>query len=111
MIEKIIRDYLLSKLTEDVFVQLPKNPPDSYVAIERTGGRTENHIRYATFAIQSIAPKMLAAIQLHEQVIEEMLNIIELDSIGSISLNSNYNFTDGDTGTYRYQAVFDIVYY
>lgn len=111
MIEKIVRDYLVTKLNVDVYVQIPKSPPESYVVLERTGGRVEEYIRYATIAVQSIAPTMLAAIELHEQVIGAMLNIAELDDIGSISLNSEYNYTDGDTGTYRYQAVFDVVYY
>lgn len=31
--------------------------------------------------------------------------------IGSVRLNSDYNFTDIEMKRYRYQAVFDIYYY
>ena len=112
MIEKIVRDYLLTALESiPVYVQLPKTLADTYVSIERTAGTITDHIRRATIAVQSVSPTMLGAIELHERVIAAMMEINSLDEIGAISLNSNYNFTDGDTGTYRYQAVFDLVYY
>ena len=33
------------------------------------------------------------------------------DNVIKIELNADYNFTDVDTKTYRYQAVFNITYY
>ena len=38
-------------------------------------------------------------------------NAIALEQIVSVSLNSDYNYTDTTTKEYRYQAVFDIVHY
>lgn len=48
---------------------------------------------------------------LHEEVIKKMLDMVELDSIGSIRINAEYNYPNLATKEHRYQAVFDIVYY
>ena len=40
-----------------------------------------------------------------------MEKIIELDDISKCELNSDYNYTDTNRKKYRYQAVFDIVYF
>lgn len=111
MIEKIIRDYLTEHLDAPVYTEQPKEKPIAYVVIERTGGSRENMIRSATLAIQSYNKTMLTAAQLHERVIELMNDSITLDAISSVDINSEYNFTDTATKQYRYQAVFDIVYY
>ncbi len=111
MIETIIRDYLMSGLDVPVYVSVPAGPPDSYVVIERTGGTEENHIRSATVAIQSYAATMYDAATLHESVLEAVKGMIELDSISSVEVNAEYNFTDTSTRQPRYQAVFDFVYY
>lgn len=111
MIEAIVRGYLGESLTVPVYVQKNANAETKFVTIERTGGGMENHIRSAMIAIQSYAPTMYEAAELHEEVIGLMLEITDRDDIGGISLNSEYNFTDEETDLYRYQAVFDIVYY
>lgn len=111
MIETIIRDYLLSGLDVPVYISVPAGPPDSYVVVERTGGAEENHIRSATVAVQSYGPTMYDAATLHESVLEAVKGMIELDSISSVEVNAEYNFTDTSTRQPRYQAVFDFVYY
>jgi len=40
-----------------------------------------------------------------------MRDMVELDSISSCGLNSDYNYTDTATRRYRYQALFNIVYF
>ena len=40
-----------------------------------------------------------------------MAAITERPEVGSCELNSDYNYTDGTKKEYRYQAVFDLVYY
>lgn len=111
MIEVIIKDYLDTVLTVPVYAQRPAEVPQKYVTVERTGGGMTNRIRSAMVAVQSYAPTLYEAAELHEEVIGAMLDIVSLDEIGGISLNSEYNYTDEETKQPRYQAVFDVVYY
>lgn len=82
-----------------------------YVLIEKTGSGETDHIKRATFAIQSYAGSLYSAALLNENVKEVMKNIVDLDEISKCSLNSDYNYTDTGRKKYRYQAVFDIVHY
>ena len=111
MIEQTVRDYLTDCLPVGVYFDIPDKPGAEYVTLEKTGGGESNHIKRATLAIQSRADSTYAAAALNEEVKEAMLNIITLDSIASVSLNSDYNFTDTITKKHRYQAVFDLIFY
>lgn len=117
MIEKVIYDYLNNCFADNAlgisaYMERPANPPESYVLIEKTGsGGEENHIKKSTLAIQSIKPSLYEAAVLNESVKDFMRAAISLDSITKVEINSDYNFTDGTTKTYRYQAVFDITHY
>lgn len=111
MIEVIIKNYLEPILGVPVSTEHKENDPQTFVIIERVGGGSENHVRTASVAIQSYAPTMYQAAQLHEQVLAAMDNIMVLDDIGWSSLNAEYNYTDEETKKPRYQALFDISYY
>lgn len=111
MIEKIVRDYLSDSLSVPVYMEVPANPPDSFVMVEKTGSSRANRINRATLAVQSWADSLLEACQLNEQVKRAMDDFLELDEISACRLNSDYNFTDPTTKHYRYQAVFDLVFY
>lgn len=111
MIESTVRDYLLTALSVPVYIDVPSDPPASYVVIERTGGGMEEHIRNAMVAIQSYGGSKAQAAALHEEILAAMPDLIEQDDISACNLNSEYDFTDTSTKRYRYQAVFDIIYY
>ena len=111
MIEKIIYDYLSTALSVDVYTEKPKEQPSEYVIIEKTGGSIENHIHTAMVAIQSHAESLYKAALLNEAVIEAMNEIIALDAVSMCELNSSYNYTDTTKRGYRYQAVFDLVFF
>lgn len=112
MIEIVVIDHLNSRLSVPVSgSREPNDPPGEYVLVERTGSGEENHIRRATIAVQTYADSMLRAAILMEEVVDEMLDIITLDSISSVELDTYYNFTDTTSKKYRYQGVFDLVYY
>lgn len=111
MIETIIIEHLKSVLDVDVFMERPEHPPASYVIIEKTGGVKNNNISASTFAFQSYAPKLYDAASLNETVKEAVESLMDLDEIGRVSLNSDYNFTDTVTKQYRYQAIFVITHY
>lgn len=82
MIEVIIKNYLAEKLSVPVVL-----------------------------AIQSYAPSMYEAARLNERVKAAMDSAAELDAVSASRLNSDYNFTDTTTKRYRYQAVYDLVYF
>lgn len=111
MIEKKILDYLSNKIDTPCFMERQKICPKSYVLIEKIGSTKNNYINRCTIAIQSYDETMYGASLLNEKVKNSMENIIELNDIGSCRLKNDYNFTDTAMKKYRYQAVFEIVYY
>ena len=78
---------------------------------EKTGSGRNNRLNSSTFAFQSYAESMYQAALLNEEVKSAVDDLITLDEIGRVSLNSDYNFTDTTTKEYRYQAVYDITHY
>lgn len=111
MIEATIISYLSGVLTVPVLMEIPKEMPETFVVLEKTGGGMENHIFSATIAIQSYAPTMYAAATLNEEIKGALLYGRVPDEITRVSLNSDYNYTDPDLNRYRYQAVYDINHY
>ncbi len=111
MIEIIIKQYLDSYLSVPASLEKPETPPLRFVGFEKTGSGKKNHLPSSTFAFQSYAESKYEAALLNNKVKEVIENLIELNEIRSIKLNSDYNFTDTTTKEYRYQAVFDIKHY
>ena len=111
MIEKIILDYLNKTLDVPVYMEAPADIVESYAIIEKTGSSETNHIKEATLAIQSVAPSLYKAACLNEAVKAAMDDSTALSSVTRAKCNSDYNFTDTTTKSYRYQAVYDVVYY
>lgn len=111
MIEKIVKNYLQSSLDVPARLEEEKNPGKEYILVEKTGSGEENHIKRATLAVQSYSMSLYGAAALNERVKEAMEKIMELDDISRCELNSDYNYSDTGRKKYRYQAVFDIVYY
>ena len=111
MIETIVSEYLLQRVKEKVYMEVPEKPPERYVIFEKTGGSKENHICYSTLAIQSAAESLYQAAVLNEAVKQAMCDIADESEVCKCSLNSDYNFTDTATKKYRYQAVFDLVHF
>lgn len=111
MIEIIIKNYLAEKLSVPVALEVPADPPKSFILLEKTGSSREERIDRAVLAIQSYAPSMYEAARLNERVKAAMDSAAELDAVSASRLNSDYNFTDTTTKRYRYQAVYDLVYF
>lgn len=110
MIETVIYTYLSKKLSVPAYMSEPKTPPEKYVLIERTDG-DDRKVREATIAIKSYGGTLLEACKLNEELKDAMREIVELNEIAKCKLNSDYNFTDTETKRFRYQAVFNMVYY
>lgn len=117
MIEQTVLDYLSQKLNVKAYMEKPQKPPKKYVIIERTSGRRRNFINEVTFAIQSYGESLFDACLLNEQVKNAMIGdgttsfgIASETDISKCSLNTDYNYTDTQTKSYRYQAVYDLVF-
>lgn len=110
MIEKILLDWVRQVIP--AHMELPEDFPSvPFVVLEKTGGGMENHIKTATIIAQSYGGSLLEAAETNERVKERILGAVALNEIARVELNSEYNYTDPSTKRYRYQAVFDIVYY
>ena len=112
MIETIILEYLSPLVGAPVYMEVPPDPPAAYVIVEKVGGRKDEHIDRATVALQSCSTESLyRAACLNEAAKRAMEAITELPDVSRCRLNSDYNFTDKKTKTYRYQAVFDLIFF
>lgn len=111
MIERVILDHLKATLPDPVYMHFPQNAPERLYVLERTGGRRENQIAYATFALQSYGGSLFSTAEMNLAGINAMLDAVSLDAVSSVALNSDYNFTDTTRKRERYQAVFDITHY
>jgi len=112
MIEITILNFLNSKMTVPAYMEKPAdNTPTRYVLMEKIGGSKENCLPSSTFAFQSYAESLYQAAALNESLKSAVESLVELNEIGKVKLNSDYNFTDTVTKQYRYQAVYDISHY
>lgn len=111
MIEKTILDYLNSVMTVPAYMEEPEDPPEEYLRIEKQGSGYTDHVKSAVITVQSYGSSMYRAAELNAQAVAAMLNAVSLNAIARSALNSDYCFTDETTHRYRYQAVFDIVYF
>lgn len=111
MIEVTVYNYLNNALSVPVYTELPKEKPQRFVVLDKIGSSKENHLSSSTIAFQSYAESKYQAAFLNEQVKEAIENMIVLDEVSKVELNSDYNFTDTTTKEYRYQAVYEIYHY
>lgn len=110
IIEQVIYNYLSEALDVPVYTNKPSDAPGAYVLIDRIAGGMSNYVSSASFAIQSYADSLLDACELNERVKESMLNIITLDMISSVAIESDYNFTDTTKKKFRYQSTYGLVF-
>lgn len=118
MIEKTLISFLTNQTSalDNVFAERPETIPAKYIMFEKTGSSTTNMITTSTVAIQSCCDSLqgmslLDAAELNEEVKGVMSELITLDDIVMVDLNSDYNYTDDTTKEYRYQAVYQITHY
>lgn len=111
MIELIVKDYLTKYLEIPIVFEHQKNLPKRYILIQKTSGKRENFLKESTIAIQSYAETLFESAKLNEKIKDLMYDLIMVDEVSKVSLNSDYNYTNLETKEYRYQAVFDIYYY
>lgn len=108
---KYLQDANITGVGNNVFAETPKDVPDEYIIIDKTGSARTDGIDRATIAIQSIsAESLLKAAQLNEEVLALMERFRVIENIFGAHLVADYNFTNTQTKQYRYQAVYEINY-
>lgn len=110
MIEKYIINYLATA-GFDAFAETPPDPPNRYVIVQKISEYESDKIRYTTIAVQSIAETMDESAKLNDEVIDCMHNIVAMSKYGKCKLSNSYPYNDTRQKKYRYQSMFDIVYY
>ena len=111
MIETLLIDYLSEHLDE-VFVGMEApEQTTGYVIVDKTGSSRSNHVITSSFAIQSYGATLYDALLLNRRVEDVMAELIELDEITRVELETDYNFTNTATKQYRWQAVYSITHY
>ncbi len=111
MIEEIVIDYLNSINGFKAYAENQTESLEEYIVVQKIGSGEENYINHATIIIQSYAKSLYQAAQLNEKVKQAMRNIIELSNVSKAKLNSDYNYTDTAKKKYRYQAVYEVIYF
>lgn len=80
LIEAFVLDYLKTKLdTENIFVEMPKEIPDSFAVLTVVGRGKENQIEMATIEVQSYGITKYVAASFDELIRQAMEEINEED--------------------------------
>ena len=111
MIEKTVIDFLNECLHVPVSGEVPADPPETFVTVEKTGVGVSNHIFSAQLSTQSWAESQADAAALNEAVKTAMSDLTQLDEVSRCHLDSDFNDTDTTRKKNRYQAIFRVVHY
>jgi len=107
-IEEAVRNWLVG-MGYDAYVRVPKNRPQRFVTVERTGGGVENMVDYPLVAVQAWAQTQAEA--------EEDASAIRMvalvgnlpEGVHSMRVNSGpYKFYDEESMMPRYQVLFNV---
>ncbi len=111
MIETVVLRHLEEKTKLPCYLEVPERPENEYIIIEKTGSGRTDHIERATIAVKSCSRiSLLRAAEINEAAKAAMDTLPERPEVFRSALNSDYNYTDTETKTYRYQAVYDITF-
>ena len=111
MIELIVKKYIENNLDIKVFFEFPKEKIKEFVLIDYIGSSSSNQLNSTRLAIQSYSDSLFKAASLNNRIKKILNNIIELNEISKIELDTDYNYSDKELKKYRYQAIFDIFHY
>lgn len=109
-IEQRIIEYLSEEL-ENIPVVAERIDQAEYVLVDKTGSGMNNRLLSATIALQSYSDTLYKASNLNERVKMCMDDFAKCTDISKSKLNSDYNSTDTTKKAYRYQAVYDVVFF
>jgi len=107
-IEEAVRNWLVG-MGYNAYVRVPKNRPQRFVTVERTGGGVENMVDYPLVAVQTWAQTQAEAEE-DAAAIRMVALVGNLpEGVHSMRVNAGpYKFYDEDSMQPRYQVVFDV---
>lgn len=107
-IEEAVRNWLVD-MGFDAYVRVPKDRPQRFVTVERTGGGVADMVDYPLIAIQTWAQTQAEAEE-DASAIRMVALVGELpEGVHSMRVNSGpYKFYDESSMMPRYQVVFDV---
>lgn len=109
VIEKLVIDYLKTRnLGANVYAETPADPEDFYILVRRSGGSQADYIRNYTVYTEVFGKDKFQTAQIHEAVIEAMLEMRDHTEVFRCNLNSDYDATLPSMKAYRYQALWQI---
>ena len=112
MIETVLLDYLNNaNLSAKVYMEQPKVKPEAFFILEKSGGGQTNHISESDFIVQSYGRTLYEAACMNEEIKAVMLRANTLNEVSAVELNSDYNYTNAESKSYRYQAIFVVTHY
>ena len=107
-IEEAVRNWLVD-MGYDAYVRVPKDRPQKFVTVERTGGGVSNMVDYPMVAVQTWAQTQAEAEE--DACAIRMVALVGEPPEGVHSMRVNagpYKFYDEDSMQPRYQTVFDV---
>lgn len=112
MIETVLLDYLNNaNLSAKVYMEQPKDKPEAFFILEKSGGGQTDHISESDFIVQSYGLTLYEAACMNEEIKAVMLRANTLNEVSAVELNSDYNYTNAESKSYRYQAIFVVTHY
>jgi len=112
MIETVLLDYLNNaNLSAKVYMEQPKDKPEVFFILEKSGGGQTDHISESDFIVQSYGRTLYEAACMNEEIKAVMLRANTLNEVSAVELNSDYNYTNAESKSYRYQAIFVVTHY
>ena len=112
MIETVLLNYLNSAgLSAQVYMEQPAKKPSAFFILEKSGGGQTDHISESDFIVQSYGRTLYEAACMNEEIKAVMLRANTLNEVSAVELNSDYNYTNAESKSYRYQAIFVVTHY
>nr|DAE78617.1 MAG TPA: tail completion protein [Caudoviricetes sp.] len=102
--QAMLMGYLRVHLSCEVVAQVPSKRPDSFVLVERTGGRYTRFADYPDFAVQAWGLSKAEASAL-AQTVAKLIDDwpAAVSAVAEASVESIYDFTDPDSRSSRFQ--------
>lgn len=107
-IEEAVRNWLVD-MGYSAYVRVPKDRPERFVTVERTGGGVENMVDYPLIAVQTWAQTQAEAEEDAKAI--RMVALVGELPVGVHSMRVNagpYKFYDEDSMQPRYQVLFSV---
>lgn len=112
MIEKTLKDFLDTNenITVPVYLDIPRNPADSYLTVEKIGAGRTDKIEACTMSIDANAQSKYETVLLSEKVKKAMEELGESDLVFSVNMGGETDSTNTSQKLYCYTTIWNIYF-